>query len=715
VEVCPVNASSTPIQPLCDDALTVSEESRLAMAEQFLAALTGNVDAPVTFQTFVDGDGESSARPTIIHDTLANAWEALQELQERGHGVFVMVNGGDGRGRAIANVRAVRALFYDADQEPLPDAAKLSPPPSLVVASGRGQHGYWLLEPGARVEDFTPAQKAIAARLGTDAKVVDAARVMRLPGTFHLKDRSRPRLVELLRCEPSRYTIAAVLRGLGAAPLQNEHQRDLRAAALPSGLVVLSSETRHRAEEYVACVDAVSGQGGNKATFRAAAALLRDFNLDRATAWDVLKKWNQTNARPPWDEQDLAQIFMNAEKYGHHAPGAALRELRPANDAMNEIQGQARADLISAGWCDLTVKMLEAEPPEKQFIWQDAIPVGDVGTLVGPGAAGKTALTVGLAVHCALGLPFLGRATRRCQTVFITLEDNRDDYLRKLKAWEHALGSAWDASAISENVKILDLRGTNVRLVRQDGREYVASLDAKLLADEICKRAPRAGLIAIETVSRCGGDESNSAMSALVSAAEELSAATGCAVLLVAHVSKQATREGNGDQHAARGGGAITDNGRFSITATLLEKDQEKGALAPGSCSEVEKRLVVLRVAKINCAPTGVIGVVERRPSKYQTVTVGLYVPESEEEKRARTGAALRDLVAKWSREGEVTPTSLHNKHAAELTVALEITTREIDSVLKNADDDDYIKREPRRARGGGERLLPVVVTGEVA
>jgi hypothetical protein len=112
-----------------------------ASAARFVATLTGSAEIPITLQTFVEADGDSSA-PRIIHAPLAVAWPQICDLQSRGHGVFVMVNEGDLQGRSAANVTAPRALFYDADKEPWPDAAKLSPPLSMVVSSGRGQHGY---------------------------------------------------------------------------------------------------------------------------------------------------------------------------------------------------------------------------------------------------------------------------------------------------------------------------------------------------------------------------------------------------------------------------------------------------------------------------------------------------------------------------------------------------------------------------------------------
>lgn len=64
----------------------------------------------------------------------------------------------------------------------------------------------------------------------------------------------------------------------------------------------------HKAEllasKYISHIRAVSGQGGDKATFRAACKLI-EFGCNAGLAMDVLAEWNRTNADPPWTEPDL--------------------------------------------------------------------------------------------------------------------------------------------------------------------------------------------------------------------------------------------------------------------------------------------------------------------------------------------------------------------------------------------------------------------------
>ena len=191
----------------------MADDTRNPDARAFLAALTGTPDAAVTFQTFDDDKARRlPALARILHGTLGRYAPLLGKLSADGAGVFVMVNEGDGRGRGAANVTGLRALFVDDDKGTL-DPAALALPPSVVVRSKAGCHVYWKLRPGEPLAAFEGAQRALAARLGTDATMVDLPRVLRVPGFDHRKDPAHPFPVRLVSADPSRaYTVEEVRR-----------------------------------------------------------------------------------------------------------------------------------------------------------------------------------------------------------------------------------------------------------------------------------------------------------------------------------------------------------------------------------------------------------------------------------------------------------------------------------------------------------------------
>src|SRR5262249_9476921 len=117
--------------------------------------------------------------------------------------------------------------------------AECSTEPSLVVKTGRGEHYYFFTD-GVPVDEFTHWQQRLIARFGSDPAVTDLPRLMRLPGTLHLKDPDQPRLVELVASSGHRWTtaeLAATLRlDVPAAAPASQDQHAVGHALPPTEL-----------------------------------------------------------------------------------------------------------------------------------------------------------------------------------------------------------------------------------------------------------------------------------------------------------------------------------------------------------------------------------------------------------------------------------------------------------------------------------------------
>ncbi|GGK91544.1 phage/plasmid primase, P4 family [Deinococcus radiotolerans] len=166
----------------------------------FLALFPGQQ----TFQTFADRKDD----PTLAR--IEYDLGALQALNDRGAGIFLMINEGDGQGRSNENVTRIRAYFADFDGAELPDTWKLRP--SALVESSPGKyHAYWLLsdEPELNNAEFNRQQEALAIAVGSrpnDCKGL--SRVMRLPGFTHHKQGAVPS--RLLEAPGHTYTAAQI-------------------------------------------------------------------------------------------------------------------------------------------------------------------------------------------------------------------------------------------------------------------------------------------------------------------------------------------------------------------------------------------------------------------------------------------------------------------------------------------------------------------------
>ena len=144
-------------------------------------------DANTTFQT-LDDSGMGKLVPTMMHGKFEKCRERLEDLNEKGAGVFFMVNLGDCEGRKAANVVEVIAVFADLDGAPLEPVNECNLKPHVIVESSPGRyHAYWLVL-GMQREQFKEFQTAIAHRFNGDKRVNDLPRLMRLPGFKHNKN-----------------------------------------------------------------------------------------------------------------------------------------------------------------------------------------------------------------------------------------------------------------------------------------------------------------------------------------------------------------------------------------------------------------------------------------------------------------------------------------------------------------------------------------------
>jgi hypothetical protein len=192
-----------------DDAPAAGEQSDgqptqdKIMAGEFLACLDPTATR-FTFQTFDDNKvRKNPALARVLHGTLDECFPELIRLNNLGAGVFVTISETDFQGRSTKNIVRARALFSDADcEEQIARSQAIieacDAEPSMAVSSGGGGHGHWyFICIDIPLDQFSTLQKALAAKLGTDPAVHDLPRVMRLPGTLHMKDPTKPRLVKL--------------------------------------------------------------------------------------------------------------------------------------------------------------------------------------------------------------------------------------------------------------------------------------------------------------------------------------------------------------------------------------------------------------------------------------------------------------------------------------------------------------------------------------
>jgi len=208
--------------------------------------------------------------------------------------------------RDEANVLGVRWLYREADDVPLPAHF---PPPSLVVKTSPGRkHEWWELRAPLDVPTAKRYLTAIADTSGLTHAAVDAARVLRLPGTLNHKHSGC--LVRTLEDHADRvYDPAAFAPILAAAPTAQTQRRtgDDEEPILP---------------------------GARRAALLALAGAMRRYGADAGTIALALHDLNERRCTPPLEVGEVDGLARDiATRYAPQRDAVRVHKADNGTDA----------------------------------------------------------------------------------------------------------------------------------------------------------------------------------------------------------------------------------------------------------------------------------------------------------------------------------------------------------------------------------------------
>lgn len=148
----------------------------------------------------------------------------MRKRQTQGCGIFACVQAmQDGKVRKNHLLTYVRAVFVEDDESRADGQPRTDWPlkPSIVVQSSPGKfHYYWLVEWSTSFdrECFEGVMRRMIADHGSDPNAKDVSRVMRLPGTCHLK--GDPFQSHIVEAEGYRYSHAEIVEAFPPIPVE---------------------------------------------------------------------------------------------------------------------------------------------------------------------------------------------------------------------------------------------------------------------------------------------------------------------------------------------------------------------------------------------------------------------------------------------------------------------------------------------------------------
>lgn len=128
--------------------------------------------------------GQASGKPVQWRARVDRILEQAARLQADGYGLFLAINKFRGTRRRSDALARIRVVWAEWDAGAMPDWPIA---PSLIVESSPGKfHCYWFIDGPMTLAAFSGIMAAMV-RLGSDPNAKDVARVLRIPGTWHMK------------------------------------------------------------------------------------------------------------------------------------------------------------------------------------------------------------------------------------------------------------------------------------------------------------------------------------------------------------------------------------------------------------------------------------------------------------------------------------------------------------------------------------------------
>lgn len=573
------------------------------MAGDFLTCLDPNA-SKFTFQFFNDGPGTYAE---IVHGTLDEVWpkiQTLNTLQQR-VGVFVTINETDFSGRSSRNIVRGRALFVDADSSEqmascIGTLAAAGVDPTMIVKTGRGGHFYFCTD--VPLHQFRSLQESLIDKLGTDPAIKDLSRVMRLPGTLHLKA-AEPKFVEIcaMGAPACRYELSELQSKLGlsapkAAPVQNslvtsnftatDRERLQRFFGPLDGS--LSDGIDTNIEEIRSAVSAIPSSviSTEHDWVRFARGLAHEAAVHKGQAaelWEILDTasrgaggYNEDDNRSRWQRYikeafnrdnpvTIATVFDLAKKHGRQGSSPS---------AGNSVSHRSATVVDPTSY-----KVSFSNIPHRQWLYGVDLLRGDITLLVSPGGAGKTSLALGMAVCIATGKAHLkaqiwGGAD--LNSLYINAEDSGIEMRRRTLAFcqRHKITereidrlriAGTDAPQV-RGLSFLRAAGPTSSALDQAGFKQLDSFLASMRPD----------LVVIDPlIALCGGGNvnDNAAMSLVMREIKYLSIKFNCAILVVHHTRKGADL---GTAEAISGASSIVNLARHAIMPVTMTDAEAK-------------------------------------------------------------------------------------------------------------------------------------------
>lgn len=478
------------------------------LAKSFLNAL-GGAGATFTFQTFVDrAKGEpppakGDPRSRIITGTFESCKRVLAELNDQRAGVFVTVNPQRGNWRANVNTIKPRAIWHENDGTLLDNVKHLWPvEPSMIVRTRENHtHIYWLLNdmPGTPLEWATweGIERHLVEKRQSDPLCQKRCQVLRVPGFYHCKDPTNPRLVTIEQpYNGKRYPLSLLEQAFPPVGELRVIETKLTQHEIDtSGIADIPLVTEAQWADIVKMLDYINpdaaavptgeGDGTRSRWLKALMALESTEHPDRRLVADEWSRCGGTRDRvfpvggpvvqhrgyiegeveyqmSSFKRQDGPKVGLGTLiRYARDGGWSGWSKETKALDDIDESTIAHTETFIHTGGDEALTRVA----PAQDYLLDGFMSgEGTMSAILGPGGIGKSKLVNGIACAVAAGVPAFGHQLLMPRgvgsAVLCDLENNPHEFTRRLQDHvramvEHGQIRQGEAVEIMRNVRHL--------------------------------------------------------------------------------------------------------------------------------------------------------------------------------------------------------------------------------------------------------------------
>lgn len=312
-------------------------------------------------------------------------------------------------------------------------------------------------------------------------------------------------------------------------------------------------------EKVMVGQDDMVEDGSRNNTLTALAGVLRSRGAEYDSILAFLVAFNEGQVDRPLEESEVRLIARSVAKYPIDTAEAAA-------DFVKEMDQVAiRGDSFA-----------ESDIPKRNWIMEGRYIGGFISVLIAPGGVGKSALSMLDAMSIVAGIPLTGAKVRQKGAVWIyNTEDPIDEIKRRL-------------IAITKHHKIQSGQLSNIHISSGRDNPLLVAKEAKIgvvvndkMIESIIKYIRKNNivfLVADPFVRTHSVQENNNVhIDKVAWCFQRIAERTRCAICLVHHSSKGASKLDIGDMNAARGAGALVNASRIAHILTPMSlKEGEK-------------------------------------------------------------------------------------------------------------------------------------------